>query len=417
MKSLLRLLLMAMLGLSFLGADAQAQDAWYDKFKIKYKKGLTLQAGDEFKMKFRARGQFRLEMEDSDDNNTTNFSVPRLRFKWNGYAYQPWFLYTVQINTPKTLDMRDMYFTVARNNSFIPRIGQWKVPFNRQELTSSSALQFINRSIVNSEFGLGRDLGAAIMGGFGPMNNFSYSFGAFNGAGKNDSAGQGDISEMLYAGRVQFGYGGKGDKFKAGSSYATGSAYSIKPNFAKAHTFVVGIGGAMMSDFNCGVRTPDGKGHCKRLTALDFSDKTGAEGDKVDLRLITADASFKMPIFNVQGSYYGRWIDPQSGPKKDVGEAYDSGYNVQAGAFIVPKKLEVTGRYSLIDYDTKVKDLELAEGGDDKKWTISSAVNYYLSGDHRWKIQAEYLRTTNEYTGAKKDKEENTFALQLQAYF
>jgi hypothetical protein len=71
----------------------EEKDAWYNKFKAKYHKGLTFQAGDKFKMKFRIRGQFRLTVDDPDDGLvSTNFSVARLRLKWDGYAFKPWFL-------------------------------------------------------------------------------------------------------------------------------------------------------------------------------------------------------------------------------------------------------------------------------------------------------------------------------------
>lgn len=241
---------------------------------------------------------------------STNFSVARLRLKWDGYAFKPWFLYTVQVNVSDDLDLRDMYFTAAYDNNIMPRVGQWKVPFGRQELTSSSALQFVNRSIINDEFGYGRDRGVALMGGLGPQYNFSYSGGIFNGDGRN---GKSRDSNLLYAGRIQLGVGGKGDKFKANSSYATGSAYSIKPNFAKAPTFVVGAAIGAIPGLNCSRKTPDND-VCDRYDELGLV--------QADLTTITGDISFKMPIFNVQGSYYGRWINPdETGITQDT--AYD----------------------------------------------------------------------------------------------
>ena len=45
----------------------------------------------------------------------------------------------------------------------------------------------------------------------------------------------------------------------------------------------------------------------------------------------TADLNYKHPRFNVQGSYYGRWTNPDD----TVGStAYDQGFNVQAGLFL-----------------------------------------------------------------------------------
>ena len=460
MKSVIRLILIAVLVLPFFGANAQAQstraqiqdlkqqmqalqqqnqqqiqqlqqqiellenarvadqealtqmkeeqkDAWYNKFKAQYKKGLTFQAGDKFKMKFRIRGQFRLEINDPDDGLvSTNFKVQRLRLKWNGYAFKPWFLYTVQVNIPDDLDLRDMFFTAAYDNRIMPRVGQWKVPFGRQELTSSSALQFVNRSIVNDEFGLGRDRGAALMGGFGPQYNFSYSGGVFNGDGRNGSSAD---SNLLYAGRIQYGFGG-GDKrkFKANSSFNTGAQYSIKPNFAKAPTFVIGAAASTLPGLNCDRKSPDGD-QCDRFDELGLI--------QADMTTITADINFKMPIFNVQGSYYGRWIDPdQAGITQDT--AYDQGFNLQAGVFVMPKTVEFAGRYSYIDYDTSAGVLPPDAGSvRSSTWQLSPALNYYISHDHRWKVQAEYQFVRNEFTQGASDEDDNKFLLQLQAYF
>ncbi|MEM7008257.1 MAG: porin [Thermodesulfobacteriota bacterium] len=383
------------------------QDAWYNKFKAQYKKGLTFQAGDKFKMRFRIRGQVRLTVNDPDDGLvSTNFSIARLRLKWDGYAFKKWFLYTVQVNIPDDLDLRDAYFTAAYNNNIMPRVGQWKVPFGRDELTSSSALQFINRSIVNDEFGLGRDRGAAVMGGFGPQYNFSYSVGVFNGDGRNGSSAD---SNLLYAGRIQYGFGG-GDKrkFKANSSYNTGTQYGIKPNFAKAPTFVIGAAASTIPGLNCDRKSPDGD-QCDRFDELGLV--------QADMTTITGDINFKMPIFNVQGGYYGRWIDPdEAGITQDT--AYDQGFNVQAGVFVMPKTVEFAGRYSYIDYDTSSGVLPADVGSTrSSTWTLAPALNYYISHDHRWKIQAEYEFKRNEFTQGASDEDDNRFSLQLQAYF
>ena len=69
---------------------------WTEKFEAGYKKGLYFKSKDgNWKMKFRMRGQFQAAVVDPSDGITsTNFSVARLRFKWNGNAFRPWFLYT-----------------------------------------------------------------------------------------------------------------------------------------------------------------------------------------------------------------------------------------------------------------------------------------------------------------------------------
>jgi hypothetical protein len=267
-------------------------------------------------------------------------------------------------------------------------------------------MQFINRPIINDEFGLGRDRGAALMGGFGPQYNFSYSAGVFNGDGRNGSSAD---SNLLYVGRIQYGFGGGDErKFKANSSFNTGSQYSIKPNFAKAPTFVVGAAASTIPGLNCDRKSPDGD-QCDRFDELGLV--------QADMTTITGDVNFKMPIFNVQGSYYGRWIDPdEQGISQDT--AFDQGFNIQAGVFVMPKTVEFAGRYSYIDYDTSSSVLPPDAGSvQSSSWALSPALNYYISHDHRWKIQAEYLFIRNEFTQGASNEDDNRFSLQLQAYF
>lgn len=390
--------------------EEENRDAWWQTFKAKYKKGLTFESDNgNFKMRFRIRGQFRLTVDQQDDRHpetSTNFNVQRLRLKWDGHAFKPWFLYTVQVNIVDDLDLRDMYFTVAYNDNIAPRVGQWKVPFGRDELTSSSALQFVDRTIINDEFGLGRDRGAALLGGFGPLYNFSYSGGVFNGDGRN---GTSTDSNLLYAGRLQFGIGG-GDKkkFGANGSYATGAPYKIVPNFAKAPTFVVGAGIGALPGLNCTRKSPDND-TCDRMGELGYV--------RADYTTITGDINFKMPIFNVQGSYYGRWLNPdETGINQDT--AYDQGFNAQAGVFVLPETVEVAGRFSWIDYDTSSGVLPPGVGSvRDISWAITPGVSYYISHDHRWKIQLDYNYIQNEFTQGEPDIDENIFRAQLQAYF
>ncbi len=42
--------------------------------------------------------------------------------------------------------------------------GQYKVPFGRQEMTSSGSQQFVDRSLVSNEFARGRDIGVSVQG-------------------------------------------------------------------------------------------------------------------------------------------------------------------------------------------------------------------------------------------------------------
>ncbi len=386
-------------------------DAWYNNFKAKYKKGLTFQSEDgKFKIRFRLRGQFQASVTDRDGAYTsTNFSVARLRMKWDGHGFKPWFLYTLQLGARNNVDLRDLYFTVAYNKAIMPRFGQNKVPFSRGALNSSSALQFVTRAITDGEFAYGRDRGISVYGGLGANSDYSFSYGAgvYNGDGRN---GRSTDSNMLYAGRVQFGAGGEGNKFGMlfrgnNSSFPTEEAYKLVPNFAKSPTFVVGAAIAGIPGLNIDRKTPDGS-IAKRMGELGVT--------VADVVSITGDVNFKMPVFNIQGSYMGRWISPDVGGSDT---AYDQGFNIQAGAFLMPKTVEFAGRFSYVDYDTNAGVVPLGTSVRDTTWAITPGINYYISHDHRWKVQFQYSYLNETFTQGESDINSNILRAQLQAFF
>lgn len=383
------------------------EEAWYNKFLAKYDKGFVFESTDDkgfaFKMKFSILAQIQGNVNDTDGKNVaTNFQLRRLELKWDGYAFRPWFYYTFMIDPASSQLLKDMYFTVAYQKEISPRVGQWKVPFNREELNSSSALQFVERSIVNSEFSLERDRGLALMGGIGANNNFSYGAGVFNGDGLNGTSVD---SNMLYVGRIQLGLGGEDYKFNSNGTFPTAKAYDIVPNFAKKPTFAVGFGASALPGLNCERKTPNG-GACDRIAELGFPQSNFTQ--------ITGDVSFKMPYFNVEGEYDGRWIAPDSGPQDT---AYDQGFRVQAGVFLMPKVIELAGRFAYIDYDTNSGVVPPGVSVSSTQWALTPGLNYYISHDHRWKVQVDYSFIRNEFTEDAPDVDENIFRAQVQAYF
>ncbi|MER3446753.1 MAG: hypothetical protein C4291_07885 [Candidatus Dadabacteria bacterium] len=78
-------------------------------------------------------------------------------------------------------------------------MGQYRVPFNREELTDPFNLQLVDTSILNWEFSFGRDIGTSVGG---VVSRFiTYSIGVFNSNGRNSVNVD---SNLLYVGRVMF---------------------------------------------------------------------------------------------------------------------------------------------------------------------------------------------------------------------
>lgn len=374
------------------------EDAWWKQVEIGYKKpgdGFTIKSKDGlFSMRMRLRTQLQFSVNDTDDEDTaTDFNVRRLRIAWDGNAFTPWLKYVLQISGDNdgNFNLRDAYFDFAYNTMFVPRPGQYKVPFNREELTSSSELQLVERSIVNNEFAYGRDRGVSI---YGVLGNFLvYGAGVFNGDGRNGTSVD---SNLLYAGRIMLtpccG------KLKYGGTFPAGGDYKIEPNFGEDFPlFAFGVGAAGIPGLNIDQKTPDSDID-ERFAEIGTTD--------ADVLSLTADANFKYSIFSIEGEFDYRRIAPEESGLEKVN---DYGVRAQTGIFLMPNFIEIAARYAQIWYDTDVE-------GRDTTWQLTPGINFYLSKSHKYKIQLDYSFIRNEFTDSD-DIDENIFRAQLQLYF
>jgi len=116
------------------------------------------------------------------------FRIRRARLGLSGDVFNN-IRYKLQVNVDKSPALLDGLIEI----SFIPQVkltlGQYKVPFSLENLTSSSALDTINRSQTVENLCPGRDIGASgrdigitLNGQFSWLD---YSLGVFNGSGIN----------------------------------------------------------------------------------------------------------------------------------------------------------------------------------------------------------------------------------------
>ena len=365
--------------------EAADTKAWYSEIKIKTKKGtgLAFQTADKnYKMRMRLRGQFLTNYIDTEgaDSEGLGFRVRRLRITWDGNAFAPWMKYKVQYDFSRNGELKDMKLSFAENKMFIPTVGQYKVPFNREMLNSSSALQVVDRSIITDYFKYDRDIGAGVYGFLGG-GMIRYDAGVFQAEGTNKKNDKGDAG-MLWAGRIQ-------------AAVIGGKARSVKENFAKRPTLTVGAAVAGIdvedgSDGNIGI--PSGERELENGRTTSF----------------TADINYRDPRFSFTGEYIGRYVDKNGANDK----AYDYGFRVQGGFFVIPKKVEIASRYAVVAFD----DDMAVQDNLDNVWTFTQGLNYYLSANHKWKVQLDYtFQREEKLAGEKKDS--NMIRAQVQAYF
>jgi hypothetical protein len=139
-----------------------------------------------------------------------------------------------------------------------------------------------------------------------------------------------------------------------------------------------------------------------------FDDIFGSDAPNPTANVVefTADVNFKYYIFSLEAEYDLRNINPLS---SQFVSATDQGFRIQSGIFLVPRLVEIAGRFAFIDFDEDVP-------GPDLEYEITPGLNFYMSRSHNWKIQLNYSFIKNTFTNAS-DINENIFRAQLSAYF
>jgi phosphate-selective porin len=338
--------------------------------RISWKDGRTVLETSTFRLELSNRVQFRFTCVDPEGDGQGSFRIRRAKTRLTGWFWNRDLTYGLQLNWPADLPLEDAYlqdaylqyaylqYDLTGTKEIMVRAGQYKIPFGRQELTSSGALQFVDRTIASTDFAKGRDIGVMVTGH--PLGGkLEYGLGIFNGAGLNQSRNDNDRYE--YVGRVMF--------------QPLGDVRYSESDFESEDSPLV----AFAFDFD----------HNDACT-----DDGGNRGEAYGF-----DGAFKYLGFSATGEYFWR----QNAARDEDGDVEfdDRGWYLQGGYLILPRHLEAALRYGQVDPDDGVDD-------DDQK-ELGIARSYYFH-KHNLELQADWRRLENEAT----DAEDNEFRMQLQ---
>src|SRR2546427_4811080 len=410
--------------------------------KFGYDRGLYTQFKDKFRLKIRIRIQTRFTDSrfnsaydaPGDPKNYPNastagppsatkhaedldiFGVHRTRLVFEGFAFSPDINYFVQFRNDtadsttqlggsrSTTQLYDAYLTFKQIPWANLRVGQYRTHFGRQEFFSSALLQFVDRGFVAEAFVPNvidrRDQGVTL---FSDQDKYpiNYAFGGFNGVGINMNrlglSTPGNANELMYVGRITADILGK-------PGYPEGDlAYSLTPQLAVGVSY----------GYNAGLQTNTiGAVSNTQISTAIASLGNGRLLNQgiVDIGTTGMDFVFKYRGFSLQGEGFVRNVDTHDHSKR-IGNA--TGYYVQAGYFILPGTLEVVGRWSAMDPDTRAAQDLMTSG--------VGGVNWYLNG-HEHKLQFDYgvvtthLSAVDTLSGAV-TLIENRFRLQYTIVF
>ncbi len=387
--------------------------AFYNFLKSHYDDGLVFETKrGNFSVRYRTLIQFQFSAINQDNNTDTDFFFRRFRFKFDGHVLRPWLTYRLQLSRDDVrighggdghgVVFKDFYIDAVYFEKIFPRIGQFKVPFNREQLSSGSALLLVERSIVNTEFSLGRKLGGALYGILG--NHVAYGAAVFTSPATDDTADASSVDTETFAGRLQLNFGGTLEYSNGG--FPTGGDYALVPDFTKVPVFVFGTAVVYLPSLSVKENEGDSGALIERFIELDIS-----KGNVVS---VTGDAAYKLPMFNVEAAYLGRWIEPEIG---GGGTVYDQGLRIQTGLFLVPDTIEMAGRWAYIFYDTSPGVVGVEEVLIDTSLELTTGINYYISKSNKWKLQLSYSFLNDTFTQGAPDTDQKGLRIQFQALF
>lgn len=360
----------------------QGQDLTENKFG----KGLVnLEAKDSsysVKIGLRMQSLFTSDWGISEDDGfgdgESAFLIRRARLKFDGYAYSPKLEYKVQLglsnrdmsggseftrNTPRFI--LDAVVMWNFHENFELWVGQTKLPGNREQLISSGSLETVDRSLVNGNFNLGREMGVQLHHKFNAGGNFIIKEAISLSQGEGRNVTSSNLGGHLYMGRFElfpFGdfdaYSGADLDREATPKLALGVSYAYNND-------------AVQTESNAGDYMVNDTGFFK-----------------TDISTLFLDAMFKYQGFSLMGEYGHRSADDAFAKNSNgtlTGDAVNigDGFNLQAG-YLFPSNFQVVGRYTTIDLDDQITEVM------ENQYTF--ALSKYIV-KHKLKVQTDLSYT------------------------
>jgi hypothetical protein len=330
-------------------------------------------ADDKFTLGFvgqlQTRAAFTSFAEELGKRNELAFSIPRSRFGISGNAYGKGITYTLLVDFSKgntTLLDSWLDFELLPKQLYV-RVGQMKKPFSRQQITSSSALQFADPASTDKNFGTGYDIGIMLHDRFDKSPMFEWGLGIYNGSGYKSNFSGGTVT-------------GTATTDDTGKTTVTGSVAEtatfnnvpkrLRPTLVGRLGFnTPNLKGYSESDLEGGAPRFGIAASAQR--EFDFDDN-----DTSNLRA-EVDSIVKAYGFSATGGLYFGWLENAS-TYHDKDLHYEGlGWHLQTG-YVVAKLVEPAIRWDGFSKDGPWNNVQ----------ALLVGVNLFLSG-HKLKVSAD----------------------------
>ena len=381
-----------------------------DTTNSKFGKGLynVIAKDNSYSMRFAFRIQS-LYIGEWNVNDSTGFGpgesqflVRRARLKFEGFAYSPKLKYKLELGlsnrdisglsshtkgAPKLILDAVIMWNFYKNLSLWA--GQTKLPGNRERVVSSANLQLVDRSLLNSNFNIDRDMGAQLRHHFKLGEKFTVKemYALSQGEGRNVT--DPNLGGYQHTSRIEilpFGeFASKGDytggdlKREETPKLAIGATYDLHDR-------------AVKNKSNQGSYMENDEGYFE-----------------TDIATIFVDGMFKFKGFSLMGEYAMRTAEKDSVENSDGTKTggiinVGTGLNTQLG-YLFKNNWEVAARYTSIAFDKDVTGKEL-----ETQYTFG--ISKYFSG-HKLKVQSDVSYLTVEESPDR----ELMYRLQIDIHF
>lgn len=359
------------------------------------------------------------------EGTADTFQLRRARLYFAGHLFDPDFRYFIQLSAESGeeaanasgIQLQDWNFQFTRWRWANIWVGQYKVLFNRAQINSTASMQFAERALVMDAFtasGLNRrDIGITLMND--PDLPINYYFGIFNGQGpsvtglgsfqsegvdgSNNFRGRqyavganfrNNANELMYVARLNWNVLGN-------PGYSEGDiAYSQTPQLAVGGGYSYNPAINTSSSYDPSDPTRSNFSLQSDLTDLTIAKRQlGATGNGrllgngvMNLTTWAVDVNFKYRGWSLHSEFYYRNNTLRDQVIRNIPRQLgnSTGWYVQSGYYLIPKRLEIAARYSYWDPDTKASQDLIKQ--------IDAAITYYFHSTHDHKVTFQYSTVT-----------------------
>jgi len=386
--------------------SANAQQVVNNKFG----KGIynVIAKDSSYSMNFAVRMQA-LYIGDWNVNDSTGvgagnsqFLIRRARLKFGGFAYSPKLVYKAELG----LTNRDISGASSHTKG-APRLildavvkwnfyknftlwaGQTKLPGNRERVISSGNLQFVDRSLVNSNFNIDRDMGVQLRHHFKLGEKFLIREMVSISQGEGRNITDANLGGYQYTSRVEllpFGkFAGKGDYSSSDLKREESPKLSIAATYDMHDR-------AVKDKSNQGSYMDNDVGFFE-----------------TDINTIFVDGMFKFKGFSLMAEYAKRTSEKDSVENSDGSKTgryvkVGNGTNVQLG-YLFKNNWEIAARVTSITLDKNIT-------GKEPETMYTLGLSKYVVG-HKLKVQTDV-----SYRTVDKSPDSNLmYRLQIDVHF